>query len=458
MSKRNVVAARAILAAAILAAVAGCTIVSPNPTLPADAFVSNHQAIGQEAGQGTDHSGPLIYEGEHRPPHEVPDGTHISQVVREQVKPLVPDQLNGDHESDFPAADTTQPATRSSSGVSTGQFEWLGTVLATVNAEPIYADKVLSTLERALRTEAQADNEAHFREVANDLIDRQIHEFLENDLEFAAAKMSLDKKDEQIARYITAEWRKDQVRKAGGSDAQARQRAAEDGVDFDELVNQQFRLNMTRLYYQSKIFPLIQISAQDMRNYYHEHIREFQQATAAKFRLIFVSTDKSGGREAALKKAQDIGALVASGKNFADLAGDPKWNDDPLLVRKHGAVGEEKDKGWMEKGAYAVEKVEDAIWRLHPGETSTPISAPDHGLDGFYIAKLEDVHTGETHPFESQQVQDAIRAVLRSQQFAKLREEHQRRLMKNAIFTETPGVRQVMMEMVMQRYKVWTGR
>ena len=46
----------------------------------------------------------------------------------------------------------------------------------------------------------------------------------------------------------------DQVRKASGSEALARQRAAEEGEDFEELTKQQYRINMTRLYYQKKIF------------------------------------------------------------------------------------------------------------------------------------------------------------------------------------------------------------
>ena len=120
-----------------------------------------------------------------------------------------------------------------------------------------------------------------------------------------------------------------------------------------------------------------------------------------------------------------------------------------------GAVGD--DKGWMEKGAYASEKVEQAVWQLRPGQVTPPIDAPHHGQDGFYVAKLEDLQPGVSEPFESQKVQDTIHEMLRRQQFAKLREIHRRDLMQKAVIRENPDMRNAAMEMVMQRYRVWVA-
>ena len=171
--------------------------------------------------------------------------------------------------------------------------------------------------------------------------------------------------------------------------------------------------------------------------------------------MIFISTDKAGGRDAAIAKAQTVCERAKHGESFADLAGNPQINDDPLLVRKKGAVGE-KD-GWMEKDAYAVEKVDQAVWQLHPSDVSTPISAPDRGQDGFWIAKLEAINNGESKPFESQQVQAAIHEVLWREQFARLRAIHIDKLVHEAVWYENKDVREVMKEMVMQRYKSWTA-
>ncbi len=220
------------LAGMILAAsyVGGCSGIQPTPTLPADAFVTNRQVIGPGSGQPVDHSGPLVYDAQHRPRVGESSGVeHISETVRESVKSPT-DQAGSGNESDFPPpapnpvpSTPLPPVVTHPSGVTSGQWQSIGTVLAVVNGEPIYSHKVVNTLDRALAAEARTGTEDHFRSVAEDLVIKQIREFIDNDLEYAAAQQSLEKSDEQVAKFVTAEWRKEQVRKAGGSEALARQ-------------------------------------------------------------------------------------------------------------------------------------------------------------------------------------------------------------------------------------------
>jgi parvulin-like peptidyl-prolyl isomerase len=448
--------AGAILASAVAAGLGGCGVIQPVPTLPADAFVANRSALAPSSGDPVDHPGPLIYDAQHRPVKaETPDQVSISKTVREGVRApatqaTTSEVANGSAESE-PSVAPTGPA---APGDSTGQWQWVGSVLAVVNGEPIYAHKVIDTVDRALQAEARSGDEAHFRLVAEDLVGKQIRDFIENDLEYAAAQRSLEKGDDQIAKMVTGDWRKEQIRKAGGSEALARQRAKEDGQDFDEVVRQQYRINLTRLYYQRKIFPLIQVSAQDMRDYYQANIRRYQTASAARFRVIFIGSQATGGREMALEKARrQVYEPAKAGADFAELAS--RVNDDPGLMHSKGAVGDEK--GWMEKGAYAVDKVEEAVWEIKPGEVTEPIDAKDRGQDGFFVAKLEELRVGKTEPFESQKVQDDIRETLRREQFAKLREMHRRDLVQKAVIRENPNMRDAAMEMVMQRYRGWVA-
>ncbi|HWE02009.1 MAG TPA: peptidylprolyl isomerase [Tepidisphaeraceae bacterium] len=448
--------AGAILVGAAAAGLSGCGVVQPAPMLPADAFVANRSTAGPGAGEPIDHSGPLVYDAQHRPVKpELSDQIHISKTVREEVRaPATQVATPPGAAASEDVGPSVTPVKPAAPGDSTGQWQWVGSVLAVVNGEPIYADKVIDTVDRALQAEARSGDEAHFRAVAEDLVGKQIRDFIENDLEFAAAQRALEKGDEQIAKMVTGEWRKEQVRKAGGSEALARQRAKEDGQDFDDLVRQQYRINLTRLYYQRKIFPLIQVSAQDMRDYYQASIRRYQTASAARFRVIFISSQATGGREAALDKARrQVYEPAKAGADFADLAS--RVNDDAGLMHSKGAVGD--DKGWMEKGAYAVEKVEQAVWDLKPGEVTEPIDARDKGQDGFFVAKLEELRIGKTESFESQKVQDDIRETLRREQFAKLREVHRRELVQKAVIRENPNMRDAAMEMVMQRYRGWVA-
>ncbi len=191
-----------------------------------------------------------------------------------------------------------------------------------------------------------------------------------------------------------------------------------------------------------------------MREYYQANPRQFQKSAAAKFRVIWISSEATGTRQEALEKATKAYERAKAGEDFTHLAGEV-YNDDPGLKKSKGAVGDEK--GWMEKGAYASEKVEQAVWQLKPGEVTPPIDARRFGQDGFYVAKLEELQRGLSEPFESQKVQDEIRETLRREQFAKLRKAHRRALVERAVIRETPNMRELAMEMVMQRYRVWSA-
>lgn len=464
MNKRILGVAGAVLAGAMAVGVVGCGIGQPPPRLPADAFVNNHPMIGPEAGQGVDHSGPLVYGPVRRPATPAAgasDDGHISDTVREVVKPPGADVAVVPGDATRPAGQpSTEPTVMRPDhgnpplGVPVGQFQWVGCVVARVDGEPIYADKVLSTLDRALAAEARVGNEVRFREVARDLVMKQIQESIDNELEFAAAKKSLEKKDEQYAKLATAEWRKEQIRKAGGSEAKARQKAAEEGLDFEELARQQFRINMTQYYYQTKILPLVQVRAQDMRQFYQANFRAFQKPAAVKFRVLWISTEAAGGREAALKKAMEVYERAKNGDDFSDLAANVA-NDDPALKASKGVVG--GDKGWMEKGEFATERVEDKVWELHPGEVTLPIDAKNRGRDGFWIAKLDEIRPGRSEPFEDERVQDVIRNTLRREQLVKLRRAQEMTLRRQAVIVENPGAVEVTMEMVMQRYRLWVA-
>ena len=129
-----------------------------------------------------------------------PDSPRISRTVREEVKLPTPEALSTAERTDFPSADpAVVPTTAPAVGQTTGQWQWVGSVLAVVNGEPIYAHKVINTLDRPLAAEAKAERRA-FPLVAEDLVAKQIREFIDNELEYAAAERSLEKNDEQVAK------------------------------------------------------------------------------------------------------------------------------------------------------------------------------------------------------------------------------------------------------------------
>ncbi|MDB5289456.1 MAG: ppic-type ppiase domain protein [Phycisphaerales bacterium] len=455
MSKRVVGVASMVLAGAAMAGLGGCGI-QPAPILSPEAFVQNRPVIGDGVGQPVDRPGALVYDAEHNRQHLASEGERVSRRVQESVKGPEAAVAPGANGSDFPPPEPVAPATQpAQEALAPGQYQLVGSVLAVVNGQPIYANKVVNTLDRALAAEARKGDAAHFKQVAADLIARQINEFMSAELEFADAQTSLDRKDEQIARMATNRERNELITAAGGSEAMARQRAADEGVDFDEMMQQKFRTNMVRLYYQKKVLPLIQISASDMRQYYQANLSQFQKPAKAQFRVIKINPTASGGHDKAANKIADLYKRVKEGEDFADLAG--RVNDDPVLMKRKGAVGD--DKGWMEKGAYAVEKVDEAVWQMHPGEISPPIDGRDpiSGQNNLYLVKVDALEGGVTEPFESERVQSAIKDTLWHTQFNKLHDKHRQRLLDSAVKTVDQNAVEIALQMVMQKYPQWVA-
>jgi parvulin-like peptidyl-prolyl isomerase len=329
-----------------------------------------------------------------------------------------------------------------------GQYQVVGSVLAEVNGKPIYADQVLRALDKVLQTQARQYDAEQFRQNAADLIHRQVEEYIRAELEFAAADHNLDQKDKDLVKSETTVWRQQQIAQAGGSVEMAKRRAAEEGLDFEEEVNQHFRLLMTQLYYQRHIFPLIRVTPRDMRQYYDSHQKDFSQDPSAQFRVIQIDVG-SGDPDSAFKKIEQLRERALAGEDFAKLAA--RYNDDSNL---RASSGYPVPGGWVDQGAYKVEDVEDQVWKLQPGQITTPI----RDGDSFYIAKLEQLKRGKIEPFESETVQDAIRETLRRIQFTELRDNQQLALEQQAIITTNPDMMELSLEMVMQQYPSWVAK
>jgi parvulin-like peptidyl-prolyl isomerase len=406
---------------------------SSRPLTPAD-FVERPMRSNNHVNP-LDQPGPVLYDQvgldlmdprlPHGPVTEVKD---VSGTVQREVRPL--------HEKTGP---TTRP------GATTGQFLTVGGVVAEVNGQPIYANKVLKSLEPALAARAQELDEAQFRKAASELIARQIHEFIRAELEYAAADHNLSADEKRIADYMTQQWRERQIAEAGGSLELAKKKAAAEGYNFDELVQDQYRLHLTQVYYQKKVIPKIQVTAADIRAAYEKNkATQFSEKDAARFRLIKVDVQKSGGREKALEKAKDLLEKARAGQDFSELA---KTNDDANLMRNGG------DVGWIEKGAWANEQVAEAVWATEKGKVTDII---DSG-NAFWIAYVEDRRLGKVQPFEDPVVQERIRDALRAEQFRILREQEQKKLEEAAFIRMDEKMITTAIEMAMQRYREWAA-
>lgn len=341
-------------------------------------------------------------------------------------------------------APSTQPQAGGDQPIASGYYT-IGGVVAEVNGQPIFANRVIGILGRLLQARAQETTLEQFEVEARELITRQVWELVRAELEFAAAQRSLSPADQLLADAMTMTWRDRRITEAGGSLQQAIQRAQLAGEDFDTLLQEQYRTFMTQVYYQKRVIPRIQITADDMRAYYDRHREDqFTQRAEARFRLIKIDPARMETREAALDRITTMKRQVESGAaDFATLAS--QINHDNYLAQRGG------DVGMIQRGAYAIPEVEQAVWDTPEGKVTDVITA----RNAYYLALVEQKREGRVQQFEEEQVQDTITQTLRAEQFRELREQFLQRLQQQAIIRVDPKMLEIAVEMAIQNYPQW---
>jgi parvulin-like peptidyl-prolyl isomerase len=377
-------------------------------------------------------------------PAPAPSGGNVSAIVQQNV--------GQSNELDL----TTQPAPGSrptTVGISSGQYLEIGGVVADVNGTPIYANKVIRRAEPALSARAKDLNEQQFRDFAKRELFGQngtLQALVEDQLEYAAAERVLDQKDKDLADNLTIQWRLQQFRAAGGSEVVARERAAQHGDDLDELVQQQYRIWMSRIYYDKKIMPHVQVSAAEIRAYYEHNLdREFTQPASARFRLIKIdpAAAKHDDRDGARRFITELrNRIVKAGESFEAIAHSA--NDDARLARSGGDLGTA-----IQKGAFAVSAVDDAVWKTDVGKVTDVIETPS----AFYIALIEEKTPQKIRPFD-EAVQTEIDTRLRNELFRTQRMAHRARLLEGAAVRSNESMANIALEMAMQNYPRWRGK
>jgi hypothetical protein len=435
---------------------AGCGA-SPPPLRP-DAFLPDtHAGVpgGTIRGQ-TDVNGTLVYGDLHAPllPDKYnsnPKGkapVQISQVVSETVTASQP----------VVVGPTTVPTSSASSRPAPGiasTYQIVGTVLATVNGKPIYADEVLKAIEPQLRARARELGYEQFRELAAKAIADERDSLIYSHLRVAAAEEYLGADAKSQADKLAELWRSGQVTAAGGSIELAKEHSLQEfGKTLGERAREQRDLYLVMIYAQQRIWPLVDVTPAEMRQYYERNLaNQFTQTAAVKFHLIKIDIARRGGPDEALRIAKQVAQKLRGGEDFEQLA-RTYGGDDPVLARSGGAV---MGGAWVEKGSYVNDYVESEVWKLRPTEfTDPPIEDRQHSDDpAFYIALLDAKKSGAVKPFDDEEVQQQIFDTLRREQMTQLQAKLDARLREQSLTFEDPASFQAAIDMAMERYALW---
>lgn len=432
-----------VLLVVFLGGLAGCGGDSRKPiTLRPDAFFRDSTLQQPESSRRTaiDQPGQLNYDNVRvdifNPPQD-------EQPGQEPVTAMSPEarQLVASPRSTTAPVDASRP---SLPPLGAGQAVAIGKVVCEVNGAPVFSRKVLQPIEAALAADARGNDPETFRKLASKTIRDQVDFLIRTELEVAAAKKNLTSQELQIADQATMVWRAKQITDAGGSLELAKQRAIAQGTTFEELIEDEYRANIVRLHYQKRLLPRVQVTADEMRRYYDRYKDEkFTSRAQARFRLIKVDIKKIGDRATARAKAEELLARARGGEDFDTLARE--YNDDPRYRANGG------DQGMIDKGAFALTAVENAVWARNPGEVTDIVEE----RNAFYIGKLEQKTEARVRSFDEEAVQDEIRNTLRGQQLQELRDKQRDQLLQGAVVNPYPPRIEPLLEIVMQRYPYW---
>jgi parvulin-like peptidyl-prolyl isomerase len=409
-----------------MALVCGCgTPREGNLPLPPGAHRS--PTLAEQGPQPVDEPGPLLYD-------ESRLDRGRERLPGEQAQPLSPNQAPDDGTSTAP-----QPP-------EFNRYMTIGAVIVEVGGAPIYTDKIVRDLEDVFAAEAKQRDLESFRQFAAAEIRKQVEVEIREEIYFAEALKSLSQQEQQQAEALATRYHQSLISDAGGSVEVARRLAREEGWDLDHRVRDRYRKLMVDLYLYKRVFPRVSVKPQDIRNYYARNVDDpaISQPEQLQFRIIAIQQRKVGSREQAQEKINELRRRLESGEEFAQLAQD----------YSHEFASRGGEIGWVNRGAFVHEAVENAVAQLQPGQFTEVIESGDT----FFIARLEGHRPRQVRPFSDPAVQKRIEEILHSQQVAQMSQKAIERLQKDAIINPPNYSIEPAVELAMQRYQQWRGR
>lgn len=167
--------------------------------------------------------------------------------------------------------------------------------------------------------------------------------------------------------------------------------AVKEGLDKRAPYKEQLELNRIQILGNGELtihgntFP---VSEADQQKYYKDNTDKFQEAKVRVIQIAFYPPGKTGPdgkklpEEAEAKaKIEDLRKQIEAGADFGKLARDN--SDDKASAGKDG------DFGTIKHSSPYPEPIKTAVFALKPGELSQPIRQPN----GFYLVRLDELHT-----------------------------------------------------------------
>jgi peptidyl-prolyl cis-trans isomerase C len=283
-------------------------------------------------------------------------------------------------------------------------------VIATVNGTPITRKQLTDVVDGTRTLEKQAPDAtttAHIRRGALDsLIDFEV---LYQASVAGGPAVTEAEVGQEISRSMSRFPDEDSFRAA----------LARKGMTAADLQQETRRMIAVNRYLERTIYRGIDISPEEVAQFYQSHRAEFHQPAEVRVSHILIRLDPEASeaqRQIARGKAADILIQIRGGADFAELA--RKYSEDRSTAAQGG------DLGFFARGTM-VEAFEEPVFSLLPGQVTSVFETQY----GFHIAKVTDRKLEGTRSLDD--VRDTIRehitGIERERRQAKHVEELRRR-------------------------------
>lgn len=146
----------------------------------------------------------------------------------------------------------------------------------------------------------------------------------------------------------------------------------------EEWIRRNERIKVEYIFIPPDSSQPVEISEEDVLQYYNEHKDELLEPEKASISYVFFEKKPSEEDELTVKeRIEEVYGEALTGADFAELA--QYYSEDPGTVSKGG------DLGWITKGTM-VKEFEDVAFSLKAGEISKPFRTPF----GWHIVKVEE--------------------------------------------------------------------
>ena len=318
-------------------------------------------------------------------------------------------------------------------------------VLIEVQQEVITTSDALSALAEPLTELGKKVRGQEFRMQAGQLIVQYLLARRANILLLNEAEEGLDEGRRTLVQRQTEAYEQKLLRDCNNSRTRLGNKLRAEGTTLEEELKNFRREQVERIYLIGQFTSRINITWQDIVDYYKQHHEQYTSPMKVELLKIQIITAMHSESGEGLLEAQERSRQIAQ-EAWDELSGGVGFDQ---VARKYSDVRKEQGGNWGEVNpASLIEaKERQAIERLKEGEYSEVLK---NDL-GYCIIGIARIIPASRTPLE--EVQEEIRQVLWNKQYKRLKAERVTELERQAVITFSPSAMRLAVDLAQRQFE-----